>query len=1042
MPLISAAIRQSIPTRRQLFWTVAAGLVGLGLSFLDLPILPNVMLVYTGVCYLLIALSFGPACGALCAAIGMPRTVFLFGDGYSLLLAVMESIAIACLTRRRHSALAAALIFWALIGLPFLWLMVFHLLHLPIEPGWAVILKRIVNGLVNVIVADFLLMGPGLLRMLRGREAAPNSRSLSQILSGVFLLATIVPIFFLSIMQGRAFAQHEERETVERLRESARAARKNIDEYLAKHLEAITSMGQAIEAQDRMEPAALRAQLRQQNEIYRGFLTMLVADEQGKILAANIRGEERPAANISASINDRDYFRQPMQSGKPYISDVFLGRGLGHDPIVAVSAPIRDPAGKIRGLIEGSLDLRRFQRFEQSPAPLEEAEYAIVDQHDRVIYASTSLHYAVLSQVPPGLLPAVRERATTVLVSPNGKGRPSQPQPFVSSSTTNLTGWRVVAQQSTLPLERELEAYYLHTLAWLLFAAAATIALASRVARHVTRPLQSLVGALRNFDVNTSAGRHLSLSPYAPREFAGIQMHFQELSARLGESHTAMVRTLAEKEELNQRLQSVLADLDRKVQVRTEELAEARVRAETASQTKSLFLANMSHEIRTPLNAVLGYSQLMLRDPDLTAGSRRSVNIINSSGEHLLALLNDILDMSRIEAGRATLDPSAFDIVRLVGDLSDMFRLRASAKKLDFALVEEGELARWLLADQGKIRQVLINLLGNAVKFTETGGVTLRVSTPIRQERLWLSVAVEDTGVGIAEVELAQLFRPFAQARNAANTEGTGLGLAISMEFAHLMGGKLTASSTVGKGTTFRFEVPVTHAVRDSDPEMQSAAVHRLHPGEERRVLVVDDDANSREWLRDFLASVGFVVCEAENGVEAVQVANESRPHLIVMDVRMPEMNGFDATRAIRTLEGRERPVIIALSASALDEDRRAALDAGLDDFIVKPCRAQELLEKIACHLDVRYRYGDPTPRSDADWTAAPDERSARLESLPVGLMDELHQATLNGEKDRMDEIISKLRLADQSVAETLQKLADGYEYDSLLALCTGARRN
>jgi two-component system, sensor histidine kinase and response regulator len=474
------------------------------------------------------------------------------------------------------------------------------------------------------------------------------------------------------------------------------------------------------------------------------------------------------------------------------------------------------------------------------------------------------------------------------------------------------------------------------------------------------------------------------------------------------------------------------AELEHRVVERTAQL-------EAANRAKSMFLSTMSHEIRTPMNAILGYSQLMLRDPVLGTDAKANLRIINRSGEHLLTLINDVLDMAKIEAGRTELNPTTFRLAGLVDDVAGMSKLRAQAKALRFEVIFDRESEPYVVADEGKIRQVLVNLLANAIKFTQRGEIKLHITLEQRGDnRSWLSARVEDTGLGISEHEQAKLFEPFSRAELGMNSqEGTGLGLAIARKHAQLMGGDVTVSSSLGSGSIFYFEIPVARGV--TGLALRRAASRRIvgiSAGTERpRILIVDDQLENRDWLLKLLVAVGFSVRAADNGEAAIQTWQEWSPKMILMDVHMPVMDGLEATRRIKADPRGSETAIVALTASAMDEERRSVFESGADGFLSKPCREDDLLDTIRILLKTVYDY-DETDGTEGDFVAGvPVLNLERLEKLPRDLIEELREAALGGNKKMLNDLILKIRECDAECADGIQDLANKYQYHTLAQL-------
>ncbi len=533
------------------------------------------------------------------------------------------------------------------------------------------------------------------------------------------------------------------------------------------------------------------------------------------------------------------------------------------------------------------------------------------------------------------------------------------------------------------------------------------------------------------------------------------------------------------------------AELFTQIQNKSLQLQQAAVAAVAANRAKSAFLANMSHELRTPLNAILGFAQLMSQSPEISPENRENIAIINRSGHHLLTLINDVLDMAKIEAGRTTINDQTFNLHRLLEDLERMFSLKARQKGLRLSVSRGAGVPEWVRSDDIKLRQVLVNLMGNAIKFTETGSVLVAVRVretvsleesfqlPADSGQLTLHFEVEDTGYGIPENEVEIIFEPFLQTITGKQSqEGTGLGLPISRKFVQLMGGEITVSSQVGRGSTFKFDIQI-RAGDSYNLETVNQPTRRiiaLEPNQPRyRILIADDERDNRQLLIKLLSPLGFEIKEASHGLEALQLWSSWQPHVIFMDVRMPGMTGIEATQQIKARqeerwaleagkaekshrrEGEdssglslapapndqwpERTAIVAVTASSFASERTAILAAGCDDFIAKPFRDSEIFESLIKHLGVRYVYEEIAGENRSLENEMMALNPAELAALPPDLVEGLERATVRAYWDEIYSAIDEIGLVNARLAEELKHFVGEFDYGRILTAIENSKK-
>jgi signal transduction histidine kinase/CheY-like chemotaxis protein len=748
------------------------------------------------------------------------------------------------------------------------------------------------------------------------------------------------------------------------------------------------------------------------------------ANEQGKL---NQLLKQYPDFDLRT----RPWYIAAKQQQKQVWTDIFLDFS-SKLPTITAAQPVHDANGEIIGIVGSSFFFDEVQQFLNSLKVGQTGQVFIVERSGDLVSTSTKApvfnvkgEEAERIKATDSQNPLIRRTSRHLLKTfgqleqiqgsqqlefeINGARQFLQVTPLQDKRGLD---WLIIVVVPESDFMEQIQANTRNTI-WLCLAAlTATTILAIYTSRWITKPVLSLQHAS---EAIASGALNQTVNVRGISELEALAQSFNQMAEQLNTSFT---------------------ELEMRVEERTVELKNAKEVADSANQAKSEFLANMSHELRTPLNGILGYAQILQRSKTLVDKERRGVSIIEQCGSHLLMLINDVLDLAKIEAGKLELSVSEFHFPAFLQGVAEICRIRAEQKGIAFIYQADENLPAGICADQKRLRQVLINLLGNAIKFTDHGSITFCIKAqPLATASTYrLRFQIIDTGVGITPDQIESIFRPFEQVGDQQKqAEGTGLGLAISQNIVALMGGEIQVQSQAGQGSTFWFDVELAEAQEwiSASSALQQGTIQG-YKGKKRQILVVDDRWENRSVVVNLLEPLGFEVVEVTNGQEGWEKAAVLHPDVIITDLMMPVMDGYELLKRIRDSDTLQGVVAIASSASVFESDQQAAIKAGADLFLAKPLQADLLLQALMQRLNLEWIY-DEGAQTVSTETTQPDKITPPAPDMLEQLRTLVRDGDIQGILSVADQLASDTTLAP--FTQQISQLASSFQLKRLRAL-------
>ncbi|WP_234401337.1 hybrid sensor histidine kinase/response regulator [Pseudoalteromonas sp. T1lg23B] len=902
--------------------TVLLGIAGGLANLLPFFFLDSSEFLFGQLFVLLTLVLFGWRYALLCAAIGAGFIFYRWGHSWPSVVFVLEIIWLQILcVKKGKPFFMRGLGFWLVIGLPILLIFGYYLLSLPNLVIVTALAKYFINAALYLAIVD--LLGFFFIRHLW------RAQPLNAILNYTISLLIVLVVLITSIVLTNNSYTRIEYEVKEQLQGAAKNISVQLNDYLQGYRRAVVGVAKNIEL-GLDERVALRTLV----ELQPDLRTAISTDAKGMIDAFYPNVFKNNRMEEALSVVDRDYFVQAPFYPNGYISPMLEGRGFGRDLIIAISAPIFND-GQFNGIVEASLIFESFSRFRPNIL-VNSGELIILDNTNQIVYSSLPSSYQALDSLPSEVLDAWQDDGNATYTNPQGK--------VLYRYVSKIEGlnWTVVTLLEGHHVRIAAASAWGKSLLLALVIIVLSSIFVSQLSRYLVKPIAALSEDINHFEpssiLRNSAGEQASCL-----EVITLQQHFNQLAFKLTMNFSKLQLANSENEELNKKLTNFNRELEQQVNEKTEELLAAVAAANNANKAKSRFLANMSHEIRTPMNGIIGLTGLLVEQKKGDEETLKQLEIVHTSAQNLLLILNDILDYSKIEAGALALDLHATDVFKLFDTIAMLFEQVGLKKQVTFEYQLSSKLPPCLLIDSLRVNQIVNNLLNNAGKFTEQGVVSLLVDYEDNQ----LIVRVKDTGIGISRNQQKLLFNEFTQLDVSTTRRygGTGLGLTISKRLSELMAGELAVESVKGEGSCFTLKIPAPVAELSTQADLSTSTPDLSNTS----VLIVEDNLVNQIVVAKALQDTRCILHKTMDGVEALAFLKEHSVDIVLMDCQMPNMDGYECTKHIRkepNVYG--KPYIIAITANAYKEDRLKCLQVGMNNFVAKPIEKGVLYKALA----------------------------------------------------------------------------------------------